>query len=154
MGFPLRSVPTLSYRTGPRRFGAPRDGGVRLHAGCDLIAPQGTEVLAVEDGVVTLGPYAFYRGTYAIEVRHANFVARYCEISDTAEDVAVGTPVKKGDVIAFVGRMRVSSMLHFEMYSGTGTGPLTQRDRSPYQRRSDLIDPTPYLDQWAAEMAG
>jgi hypothetical protein len=43
-------------------------------------------------------------------------------------------------------------MLHFEMYDNSATGPLTNRRNPPFQRRSDLIDPTPYLD--AARMDG
>jgi len=43
-----------------------------------------------------------------------------------------------------------SAMLHLEVYKGTETGPLTQRNNKEfdyvpnknYQRRSDLIDPT------------
>lgn len=147
MRFPLPFRPNLSYSTGGRRFGAPRDGG-RLHAGCDLIAPEGTDIFAVGSGIVVLGPYPFYRGTYAIEVRHSNFIARYCEIRGTAQGVGVGSQVQEGQLIAYVGRMYQDSMLHFEMYSGAAQGPLTQRNNPPYQRRDDLIDPTPHLDQW------
>jgi len=39
-----------------------------------------------------------------------------------------------------------SHMLHFELYSGTESGKLTVRSNKLYQRRSDLIDPTDYLD--------
>lgn len=37
------------------------------------------------------------------------------------------------------------SMLHFEMYKGTLNGELTT-GTGPYRRRSDLMDPTPFLD--------
>lgn len=154
MCFPLEAVPALSYKTGGRRYGAARAGG-RLHAACDLIAPLNTPILAVEDGVVIRGPYPFYHGTEAIEVRHTHFIVRYCEIRGAADGIAVGSPVTEGQVIAYVGRMYHDSMLHFEMYSGvdgdgnTLTGQLTKRDNPPYQRRRDLIDPTPYLDVWA-----
>jgi hypothetical protein len=39
------------------------------------------------------------------------------------------------------------SMLHLELYSGDKTGPLTDRGNQPYMRRTDLIDPTPILDE-------
>jgi len=39
------------------------------------------------------------------------------------------------------------SMLHLELYKGTAFGRLTNRKNRPYQRRSDLINPTPYLDK-------
>jgi murein DD-endopeptidase MepM/ murein hydrolase activator NlpD len=144
--FPLPFVPRLSYHTGGRRFGARRDGG-RMHAACDLIAPEGTEIFAVDSGVVIGGPYEFYHGTFAIEVRHPRFIVRYCEIRGAASGIRVGSNVLQGQVIAYVGRMYVDSMLHFEMYDGSGRGGLTQRGNPPYQRRSDLIDPTSFLDQ-------
>jgi murein DD-endopeptidase MepM/ murein hydrolase activator NlpD len=152
MGFPLRTKPALSCRDVGRRFGSERDGGERLHAGCDLIASEGTEILAVEDGEVVRGPYLFFHGTYAIEVKHYNFIARYCEIRGTAEGIGEGTSVQEGQVIAYVGKMQTDSMLHFEMYSGVDSGALTQRDKPPFQRRSDLIGPSDHLDKWAAEL--
>ena len=150
--FPLNARPRLSYKTGGRYFGAPRTtstGGHRSHAGCDLIVPKGTPIVAVADGEVIRNPYYFYSGTYALEVRHTGgFVVRYGEISTAAQGVSAGGSVTRGQVIAFVGKLESgSSMLHFEMYAGTASGALTVRGNPPYQRRSDLLDPTPYLDQ-------
>lgn len=150
--FPLTARPQLSYKTGGRYFGAPRTtstGGHRSHAGCDLIAPKGTSILAVADGTVIQNPYYFYSGTYALEVRHTGgFVVRYGEISTAAPGVSAGQTVTRGQVIAYVGKLDSgSSMLHFEMYAGTASGGLTVRSNQPFQRRSDLLDPTPYLDQ-------
>jgi len=145
--FPLPFKPKLSYHEGGRRFGANRDGSKRKHAACDLIAAKGTEIYAVENGQVAYGPYLFYRGTYAIEFRlDSGKVVRYCEIVKVATGVAVGSKLTEGTLIAYVGKMYVDSMLHFELYDGTGSGPLTVRSNPPYQRRSDLINPTDYLD--------
>jgi hypothetical protein len=40
------------------------------------------------------------------------------------------------------------------MYSGRASGNLSTNPKDPkngpYYRRSDLIDPTPYLDRWVA----
>lgn len=148
--FPLSFIPKLPYSTGGRRFGDQR--GSMLHPGCDLIAPQGTPILAVESGIVVAGPYSFYRGTFAIEVQHPLFIVRYCEIERVAPGVARGARVKEGQTIAFVGKMFVDSMLHLEMYKGTEKGPLTRKDILPYKRRKDLIDLTPYLNQWAIQL--
>ncbi len=149
--FPLDKVPRLDYRTGGRRFGASRSDGTRKHAGCDLIAPQGTPVFAVHAGTITRGPYYFYHGTYAIEVDHGSFMARYCEIKGTASGLRVGSEVSSGQLIAHVGQMHSSAMLHFELYSGSSSGPLTQNN-PPYKRRGDLIDPTPYLSLWETRL--
>lgn len=146
--FPLESRPAQDYRTGGRRFEADRPGG-RKHAACDLIAPQGTRVLAMADGVVIRGPYPFYLGTHALEVRHDDgMVVRYGEImQDLPPRVSLGTRVSRGQEIAKVGLLNSgSSMLHLEIYRGTETGSLTQAG-NPFKRRGDLTDPTPFLDE-------
>lgn len=66
------------YHTGARRFGSNRASG-RKHAGIDLYAPTGTAVRAMAAGRV-LNVYAFYRNTYAIEIDHGSFIARYGEV--------------------------------------------------------------------------
>jgi murein DD-endopeptidase MepM/ murein hydrolase activator NlpD len=71
-------------------------------------------------------PISFYDVVMAIEVKHASgIVVRYGEISGVPAGVKVGTIVKAGDVIAYVGRMQSVSqaMLHFELFSGQATGP-------------------------------
>jgi murein DD-endopeptidase MepM/ murein hydrolase activator NlpD len=121
---------------------------MRKHAGCDLYAAPGTEVLAVEDGTVVRGPYLFYDVVYAIEVQYTSGLFRYGEISHAVDGLKPGSPVKAGQVIGYVGKMQTvsASMLHLEMYTGKATGPLTSREHQPYLRRSDLVDPTSFLD--------
>jgi murein DD-endopeptidase MepM/ murein hydrolase activator NlpD/uncharacterized protein YraI len=148
--FPLKRRPTARFsppNAGGRNFGAPRSGG-RLHAGCDLLQPVGTEVRAIEDGTVIQPPYIFFDNTIALEVDHGRFVARYTEMSRTASGIGrTGVQVKRGQVLGFVGRLNSgASMLHFELYSGTTEGGLTDRSNAPYQRRSDLLDPTEFLE--------
>src|SRR5918911_458918 len=126
MQFPLSFVPSESWHVAPLRFGASRAGG-RKHAGCDLYAPIGTPVYAVADGTVK-GFAAFYLGTYALTIDHGQFWVRYGEIStNIASKLAVGAQVREGDRIGDVGDLigLSLSMVHFEMYSGTGSGPLT-----------------------------
>src|ERR1700681_3801500 len=91
--FPLPFRPKQDYHKGRLRFGADRDGGARKHAGCDLIAPKGTEIHAVEDGEVVRGPYPFYHGTDAIEFKltSSGRIVRYGEIRSAAPGVKVGS---------------------------------------------------------------
>lgn len=146
--FPLRKRPApYGYKDGGRQFGAYRNVN-RLHAGCDLLAPEGTEVLAIDNGTVIQGPYLFYDVVYALEVKHdSGIVVRYGEIRQSVpRGISAGARVSKGQVIGYVGLMTSgSSMLHFEMYKGTVNGELTTGS-GPYRRRSDLMDPTPFLD--------
>jgi len=146
--FPLRRRPKESYKERPRAFGSPRGKGGRKHAGCDLYALAGSEVLAVEDGTVVRGPYSFYDVVSAIEVRHPSGIVRYGEISHAAEGIASGAHVKAGQVLGYVGKMKTvaQSMLHLEMFAGAAEGPLTNRSNPPFLRRADLLDPTAFLD--------
>jgi len=60
---------------------------------------------STEDGEVVRGPYAFYHGTDAIEFKltSSGRIVRYGEIKSAAPGVHVGTKLKEGDLIAFVG---------------------------------------------------
>ena len=157
--FPFPTVPAASWEERPRAFASPRAGGARLHAGCDLYFPKGTPIHAIADGVVTRGPYSFYCETFALEIDHGAFVARYGEIQSKTE-VSAGAIVKAGQKIAVVGHLIgiqvPSDMLHFELYDKSLSGPLTVASDSgsatkngvPFMRRKDLIDPTLKLNQW------
>ena len=157
--FPFASVTSYNWSQSYRAFASNRSNGARAHAGCDLYYPTGTHIHAIKDGTVVRGPYYFYADTYAIEINHGSFVARYGEIEQTAQ-VGAGDTVTAGQHIAQVGHLVgisvPSDMLHFEMYSGSGSGNLTDKtsasaqraDGVSFQRRSDLIDPTPHLNNW------
>jgi murein DD-endopeptidase MepM/ murein hydrolase activator NlpD len=150
--FPLRQVPQESWHEAPRKFGNAREQNAREHAGCDLYAPYGTEVLAIENGTVVRAPYKFYADTYAVEIQHSFGIARYCEI-DRSCTLTLGQEVKEGEVIAKIGHLRGiavgSDMLHIEIYDGSAEGPLTEFQNKPFCRRKDLIDPTDFLDALA-----
>ena len=157
MHFPLPFMPERNY-VGGLGFDADRSavarklgtipGNVLRHGACDLVAPPGTPVLAIDDGRVLRGPYPFFLGTYAIEVQHTNFIARYCEVACRTE-VRKHDPVFAGQVIGYVGNQPGGDMLHLELFSGALTGELTTAKtvaNRPYYRRKDLMDPTALLD--------
>ena len=145
MFFPIPVGMLLAdFATGGRRFGARRDDGKRKHAGCDLVCPEGTSVYAIDEGTVTrIAP--FFRGTYSVEIDHGWCLARYCEIDPT--HLSVG-PIMEGAIVGITKRMLKDTMLHFELYAKGADGQLTQRKLPPYQRRADLVDPTPWLRSW------
>ncbi len=149
--FPTLKRPSVSYKDGMRRFKANRSNG-RLHAACDLYRVTGEDALAVTAGTVIRDKYYFYEGTYAIEVKHAGGkVARYGEITGkTAPSIALNKSVRAGQTLGYVGKVNsgcCTPMLHFELYSGTASGSLSQSGNS-FQRRKDLIDPTLLLSGW------
>ena len=146
-----------------RAFAA-RRGSTRAHAGIDLYMPDDTPVLALADGTVSREPYAFYRQTWAVDVDHGEFVARYCEIGKPdAGALDTGTVVSQGQKIGRVGVLRntngtrwdgvPSMMLHLEMYDKTESGVMRRAEGTsarsehgvPFYRRRDLIDPTGFI---------
>ena len=157
--FPFATVPVQGWEERPRAFASPRDGGARLHAGCDLYFACGTWIHAIADGTVIRGPYAFYCQTYALEIDHGSFLARYGEIQSQTE-VKAGAKVRAGQRIAKVGHLVgiqvPSDMLHLELYDKSCSGPLTVGSSScsavnggvAFMRRKDLIDPTMKLNRW------
>jgi murein DD-endopeptidase MepM/ murein hydrolase activator NlpD len=160
--FPFPTLPTSDWIHSPRRFASDRNNGLRAHAGCDLYFAKGTWIHAIGDGIVTRGPYPFYCQTFALEIDHGDFLARYGEIQATTT-VKQGDTVRAGEQIARVGHLVgihvPSDMLHLELYDKSASGPLTitdparskkRSDGIPFMRRTDLIDPTARLNQWQA----
>ena len=156
--FPFTRLPATDWTSGMGRFGGNRAKG-RAHAACDLYFPAGTIIHAITDGTVIRGPYFFYLGTYALEIDHGSFIARYGEIQESAF-VRKGDRVNAGQPIAKVGHLVgiqvPSDMLHLELYDKTSSGQLTvsaaagkkTSNGRPFMRRRDLIDPTPKLNEW------
>jgi len=145
---PVKGLQTADPTGGGRYFGAPRANG-RAHAAIDFIAPNGRLVYAMTDGKV-IRTSLFFQNTSAVEVQNTDgTIARYCEI---APAVSVNTIVHRGDVIGkIITNNGGTSMLHLEIYKGTGSGSLSQSSNihnysyvtvRNYERRSDLIDPT------------
>lgn len=107
-------------------FGDPRDANRRDHHGIDIFAPRDTPVLAAGSGTVT------YVGTNPLggnvvwvwngERRQSHY---YAHLSKQA--VTMGTQVKPGDVVGYVGNTgnarTTAPHLHFGIYS-RGEGPI------------------------------
>lgn len=156
--FPIMIEPEKPYDEGMRKFGANRSGG-RKHGGCDLYTPYKTPIYAIKDGTVRIDPYSFYCETDAIEIQHEDFIARYGEVINIPNNLKKGIKVKQGDLLGYTGKLiqngkpmiiggKEQSMLHLEVYKGTGTGPLTQRDNgTSYKRRKDIFNPAIILDK-------
>jgi murein DD-endopeptidase MepM/ murein hydrolase activator NlpD len=141
-----------------------------VHGACDLVAPAGTGVLAIQNGtIVKKYPFVTYcKGTqgetttWAIEVAHERCLMRYCEISpNLPNDLKVGSEVTEGDLIAFVGLQCNGTMLHLEMFDDPDRRDDLTVSSNPrylyvpqanYLRRNDLLDPTWLLDRWISEV--
>ena len=168
--FPLDQLPSVTWHQNPRNthFGAPRSGGFPLHGACDLIVPAGTGVRAIQAGrIIRFYSFVTYScadgatTTWAMDVAHERFMARYGEISpNLPAGIRVGMDVEEGQTIATVGIQCGGSMLHFELFDDPGRmSYLTEPDpkkylyvaQGHYERRNDLLDPTFLLDRWSSE---
>ena len=103
---------------------APRGGG-RKHVGTDVIANEGKLLYAVTDGEISK-QYWDYPGALAgngLRLAQPNGTYfTYLHMSGFAPGLTVGTKVKAGDVIGYVGNTGSSATphLHFEIHPGGG----------------------------------
>lgn len=118
--------------------------GERKHAGEDLLAPQGTVIVAPESGVVIDARASWYEGSGLVLLQtDSGIVINLGEVEPHSyEDFGVkdGTRVTKGQKVARVGR---HNQLHFETYvNGTKQTSRWMANEPP---PSSLLDPIPYL---------
>lgn len=103
---------------------APRGGG-RLHVGVDIIANEGNLLYAVVDGEISKQywdqPGALSGNGLRIAQPNGTYFT-YLHMSGFAPGIKVGTQVKAGDVIGFVGNTGSSATahLHFEIHPNGG----------------------------------
>ena len=114
--FPLEFTSITSYFTHSRFH--PMLKTNLPHTGVDFAAQRGTPVRAVGNGVIS---QAGWNGTYgkAIDIQHdATYMTRYAHLSRLADGIRDGVPVRKGQVIGYVGSTGRSTgpHLHFELY--------------------------------------
>lgn len=134
--FPLRGV--FSYGTGDAQFGATRPG--HSHQGQDLIAAEGTPVVAPRSGTIA---YAEYQkdgaGWYVIlDADGENFDYAFMHMLEGSIPVRKGEHVDQGQRLGSVGQSGAAqgNHLHFEIWDG------------PWYDGGRPIDPLPYLQQW------
>jgi murein DD-endopeptidase MepM/ murein hydrolase activator NlpD len=113
-GFGSRRHPVLGY--------------TRMHTGVDFAAPTGTPIYAAGDGVVEVKRYANGYGNY-IKIRHNSIYGTgYGHMSRFNNTIKLGSHVKQGQVIGYVGSTGLSTgpHLHYEVYkTGRPINPLS-----------------------------
>ena len=78
-------------------------GRIKPHLGTDFAAPINTPILATANGVVIKKAYTSANGNY-IKIRHnGTYKTQYLHMNHFKKGVNVGTYVKQGDVIGYVG---------------------------------------------------
>ncbi len=111
-GFGMRRHPVLGYS--------------KMHKGTDFAAPTGTPIFAAGAGVIT---YFGVKGGYGnyVQIRHnSEYSTAYGHASRFNKKFRVGSRVKQGEVVAYVGTTGRSTgpHLHFEViYKGQQVNP-------------------------------
>lgn len=87
-------------------------GYTKMHTGVDWAAPAGTPIFASGNGVVEKVGWEGGYGKY-VRVRHANgYETAYGHMTAFARGIDVGTHVRQGQVIGFVGSTGLSTGAH------------------------------------------
>ncbi|MBP2030241.1 murein DD-endopeptidase MepM/ murein hydrolase activator NlpD [Methanohalophilus levihalophilus] len=145
----------------------------RIHCGIDIYAPAGTEVLAIEEGIVVdigimTSPdiLSYWNETHYVIVKTASgMFCKYAELGETS--VRIQEEVKEGDLIGKVGMVlnpekidetaplyiqdlknRNPSMLHFELWNKEPcTSPPDYLGGNWFEEGvpDGLLDPGPYI---------
>ncbi len=100
-----------------------RSGG-RLHIGVDIIGPKGLALYAVVDGTITkmYGPESKLSGNALRLTAADGTYFFYAHLDSFASGITVGTPVRAGQIIGYMGSTGNAggSHLHFEVHPGGG----------------------------------
>lgn len=118
MQWPVPASHTITSKYGYRIH--PISGVKKFHAGIDIGAPGGSDIVAAESGTVLSASFG-YNGGYGnyIVINHGNGVTtRYAHCSNLY--VSAGAKISKGQKIAAVGSTGASTgnHLHFEVRVG------------------------------------
>ncbi len=121
---PVHSAVRFTSGFGSRRD--PKTGGRRMHNGVDFAGPQGTDIFATADGVVSHAGWQSGFGRL-VKIKHA-FGIETLYAHNTKINVKVGQRVSRGDHIADMGSTGRSTgtHLHYEVrVNGKPVNPMT-----------------------------
>lgn len=101
-------------------FGDARSGG-RHHGAIDIPAPEGTPVLAADDGTITTKASGGLGGKHLFQLDETgSFVYYYAHLDGWSWGLEEGDRVRRGDVLGFVGTTGNAPVdaphLHFAIY--------------------------------------
>lgn len=128
-------------------------GYTRAHKGVDFRASTGTPIPSAGAGRVVARGYNSGHGNY-IKIRHnASYETLYAHMSRFAKGVVVGTTVKQGQAIGYVGSTGLSTgpHLHYEIIKdGKHVNPMTvklpaisnldKKDKERFQEYRKVLD--------------
>ncbi len=84
----------------------------RPHLGTDYAAPRGTPIFSVSDGIITRRGFTKNNGNY-IKIKHDGvYQSQYLHMSKFKSGLTVGSRVKQGEVIGYVGQTGLATGNH------------------------------------------
>ena len=84
----------------------------KAHLGTDYVAPRGTPIHSVGDGVIVAAAYTSANGRY-VKVKHnGTYTTQYLHMSKIASGIRSGVTVKQGQVIGYVGHSGLATGDH------------------------------------------
>lgn len=99
-----------------------------FHDAIDIAAPGGTPIYAVNDGTIIMYQWVNTGGGNKVVIDHGSSITTtYCHLSKFQEGLSVGSEVKQGDIIGYVGTTGTSTgnHLHFRIaIDGETVNPL------------------------------
>ncbi|RHJ86533.1 M23 family metallopeptidase [Parabacteroides sp. AM08-6] len=115
----------------------------RAHHGVDYAAPVGTEVKSIGDGTIIAKGYAGGGGN-TLKVKHnSTYTTSYMHLSRYAKGIEVGSHIKQGQVIGYVGSTGLSTGPHldFRVYkNGQPINPLQMEAPPSLPVKTELRD--------------
>ena len=123
---------------------------VRPHTGVDYAAPMGTPVVAIGDGKVIFRAYKG-GGGHTVKIKHNSvYTTAYLHLSKYGKGIAVGTQVKQGQVIGYVGSRGASTGPHLDFRVWKNGTPI-----DPLKMESPSVEPVPAkaMDEFNAKKA-
>ena len=130
----------ISSRYSKKRF-HPVLKRYKSHLGTDYVAPRGTPIRSVADGVVTEARRNRGNGIY-VKIKHNNkYSTQYLHMSKFAKKIKKGVRVTQGQTIGYVGSTGLASGPHvcFRFWkNGVQVDPYKQNDLPPGEPISQI----------------
>lgn len=123
---------------------------VRPHTGVDYAAPTGTPVVAIGDGKVIFRAYKG-GGGHTVKIKHNSvYTTAYLHLSKYGPGITVGSQVKQGQVIGYVGSTGASTGPHLDFRVWKNGSPI-----DPLKMESPSVEPVPAkaMDAFKAKKA-
>ncbi len=124
-----RTCPVAGANTFRDSWLEPRDYRGGLHHGTDMVAAEGTPLVAVESGTITAVGYHWAGGNGLYLRGSSGDVYYYAHLQGYAGGITGGSRVSVGQVIAYVGHTGAASVSHLHIGYQPGGGPMA----NPYQ---------------------